>query len=802
LNLLTDFTEELVENFQNLYEIYDNRRNNIPKKIRLHKSQEKFMLSAASAATAVLNGVVSARYLEQFSSNNVDKSVMYSVSQTLVASQSFRGSYDLLGSNVYECLPLPYTGNWADSVSVVRAFSQLSPWAPAATLMQNLPYYYTWAKDNLNSNNRYQQKIKSFCESTANAFRNKQHSINEQAASFVATLLSGLNSSSPYWDSINVQSQYYSPGAMLFASLQQDLPDQIVMPGLSLVSQLVEHKVANQSAAVRPKVIEEEKPSEAINDFLQGIKDLQQLRDKLECFEAEYQKQLSRVAEKLIQLPNMVLEDQNKLFVKLDTELLQYNKQKIQRQLESYQECGLDKVATLASLVNQRNRFEKTKSSIHDTLQQLLKQRQAQTIVELGRQKTRPTIEILLKGYAKNTEADYLAMGFSVEMMGHLLKTLKDCFAVENVLQRLEKLIKSFEDAVKLDNETAHKHIISALLAKDEARYKYEILFQYIEKIGLYPQQARMLALLAENGATEAVSYVLQLIMGGGKTKVILPLLLYLTADGKKLPFVVVPDATLNTNFCDLRATSAEAFDQGCSLFYFDRDAKDDPASLQHIYENLLINLEHKQYLVTTTSCLQSFQLKFIEILERRNFLSGADLETSLQLYWLSKSLKLLSAGSLIVDEAHLLLHIRKELNYSLGENKRIELNTIETVAQLYSWLNEVSLPLYAEGFAGLLKNPNLVMDEKEIAALMEYYVEQLNVSTTGKIKPWIKALLINPLSISDLQKFILGKATDSEEMRILHCLDGYPRVKEKWLLIREEFSHLLKSTLRNKLHE
>ena len=105
-----------------------------------------------------------------------------------------------------------------------------------------------------------------------------------------------------------------------------------------------------------------------------------------------------------------------------------------------------------------------------------------------------------------------------------------------------------------------------------------------------------------------------QLVMGGGKTKVLLPLLALAKADGKTLSTIVVPEALFETNLHDLSQTSFKQLGQKGVAFTWDRTTPIDPAYLKERYTELQRVMENRGYLITSPNAIQSLLLKRTEI--------------------------------------------------------------------------------------------------------------------------------------------------------------------------------------------
>ena len=110
---------------------------------------------------------------------------------------------------------------------------------------------------------------------------------------------------------------------------------------------------------------------------------------------------------------------------------------------------------------------------------------------------------------------------------------------------------------------------------------------------------------IANHQQEPLLSYVILLMMGEGKTSIILPLLMYILANGEQLAIIIVPSESLRINFNDLRKISHESFKQDIILFDFDRSHDNNPALLQKPYETFLTAIQEKQYIIMTEQTIK-----------------------------------------------------------------------------------------------------------------------------------------------------------------------------------------------------
>ncbi len=274
-------------------------------------------------------------------------------------------------------------------------------------------------------------------------------------------------------------------------------------------------------------------------------------------------------------------------------------------------------------------------------------------------------------------------------------------------------------------------------------------IIQHQEKIVLRPQQTTALKNLLKEGddGKPFKESVEKVIMGGGKSKVILPVLAEQKAKGHNLVVIEVPEELLHTNYVDLNRSSQRLFGKKAYRFQFDRDSDCSPESLKKIYHRFSEVMSSKSYLVTTGPSIQSLELKYIELLLQESD-KGARWQE--QIYWLDRLTNLFREDAdCLIDEAHQGLSIKKRLNYTSGESRSIspaliksatsffrliDRDFIEHATQLdldYDWeqfeqelarlsLTDLRSPLYL-----FYRNAQLRMGDGVLQALIDYLTDK-----------------------------------------------------------------------------
>lgn len=196
------------------------------------------------------------------------------------------------------------------------------------------------------------------------------------------------------------------------------------------------------------------------------------------------------------------------------------------------------------------------------------------------------------------------------------------------------------------------------------------------------PQVATLLKMIQEPSA------VVQLQMGGGKSKVLLPLLAKAKANGTNLALLLLPEELYETNFHDLDQTNRELFGQEMCRFEWSRgqgrcsspsrggapstqDADGSLDSLKNVYHLLLSVATSKGFLITTKKSLLSFRNTTIELMKKLGEAKGEENQKKLaqQVEMAAKIMRLFQEkADVVADEVDACLDCRKEVNFGLGE--------------------------------------------------------------------------------------------------------------------------------------
>lgn len=249
------------------------------------------------------------------------------------------------------------------------------------------------------------------------------------------------------------------------------------------------------------------------------------------------------------------------------------------------------------------------------------------------------------------------------------------------------------------------------ILPTEEADIQF---FQKEEKILIKPLQKYYLDILLhkDKETGQFSNEVIQLIMGGGKSKVIGPLSVLKKANGTNLVIFQVKNSLIETNYADMNATSQRLFNQKAILFKFDRSSPSSSKDLKQVYHLFHKASIDKNYIVTSGVSLQSLELKYLECISMRpnepsvlfkNKNNNTDEEKekyqknkqewAKQIKWFERTLLFLkNKGDRIIDEIHDELDPAKELNYTLQSPMLPPLADRKLVIDLFFFLREIPI--------------------------------------------------------------------------------------------------------------
>lgn len=223
----------------------------------------------------------------------------------------------------------------------------------------------------------------------------------------------------------------------------------------------------------------------------------------------------------------------------------------------------------------------------------------------------------------------------------------------------------------------------------DPKYHKSYLVFEYFMNLLIRDAQVKSLDKLNIQGGEiqnpDQLGGVLEMIMGAGKTSVLLPLLSAMNTKLERLNMVVLPEPLLASMSAQLAEQMKTVYGRSVEIFSVSRETYVDKDYLEVLYKRFESARINKKTIVTTNSTIQSFFLHFIEKLYRYD----SDFrQVDVSVTWFRKIFALWQEqGSLTIDEVDLALDILQAHQFSVGKKRMINHAYSSTVFALYRLL-------------------------------------------------------------------------------------------------------------------
>lgn len=372
-------------------------------------------------------------------------------------------------------------------------------------------------------------------------------------------------------------------------------------------------------------------------------------------------------------------------------------------------------------------------------------------------------------------------------------------------LDRIREIVDKYPGLGDISATDENAHLINELGAELAAKNQVDpedrtlTVFQFCQKILIKPQQKIYLeSLLKLSDKDHYHNKIIQLIMGGGKTTVLLPTLGLAKANGTNLSMIEVPDHLFRTNFYDLNEKAQRLFGQKVYGFHFKRTPSYTARDYKALYRHLTQAIHSRSYFVTTNSSTTSLFMKYQELLEEGPK-AGKEKEWQKQIKWLDRILKIFKERTdVLLDEVHDNLNVRKQYNYTLGEPEAISSFDIKITLDLFKFFAKVEFSK-DRTLLDVIKVPSLLLSpegEKALTTLADALVR----SEDSPLKSYIEQLGIKGDKEKEaLAGYLLNKNEGFVE-QIAKLKD--PKARAIFCIYKQQLSNLLTHTLKNKYHE
>lgn len=198
------------------------------------------------------------------------------------------------------------------------------------------------------------------------------------------------------------------------------------------------------------------------------------------------------------------------------------------------------------------------------------------------------------------------------------------------------------------------------------------LLFEFTHNIVLRGTQVQLVREFVA-AVRQGRPLVKQMLMGGGKTTVVGPMLALTLGDGDMLVLQTMPQALLEQSKATLRATFSAIMSKRVFTLVFERSSELGWDTV----EKLLAARRNRGVVLCTASTIKSLQLKMLEkmdVLRDTRRKQHPSMEVDLRA--LVEVMKVYKNSCLIMDEVDLLLHpLKSELNFPIGRKFALDLS-------------------------------------------------------------------------------------------------------------------------------
>lgn len=374
----------------------------------------------------------------------------------------------------------------------------------------------------------------------------------------------------------------------------------------------------------------------------------------------------------------------------------------------------------------------------------------------LGKTIHRMTMQDLVSLFLQNNIGHYHKETLlSIDENRDLHQMMYKYLLQKNHCGRLEKAKKDLLDWEKNPKDSQALYDLGAHLYAKRHYKPHEhpdlLVLERYENILLRKEQVVILKSLLEKDSVEAKNKIIQLIMGGGKSKVIAPLLMRLNANENTLCVYRVPAALFETTLADLKRSYKKLFGKDVIPFKFSRAEPYSSTYLKNLFDQFQECMRWQNCVLSMGNAMRSLGLKYYDLLA---LLKKEPENTELweQLKWVEALLALLKQKSyVLVDEADSELNIEEEINYPYGDEEGLDPTYNSAILDLHALLDSE----FQANHENPLKNlPELVLEQEK--SLLSELLVQLSTSEKKEADQKIVQYLENS-SDKSVHEFIKG---------------------------------------------
>ena len=217
----------------------------------------------------------------------------------------------------------------------------------------------------------------------------------------------------------------------------------------------------------------------------------------------------------------------------------------------------------------------------------------------------RSSLKEVLQAYAMGSFEQIFVMnpGLNQERGLNLLKNTTSYLITATYALRVQEVMRAIDQFIKIENPTQEEMQQFYKTATALRSYKIEdhpdyLAFEYWMKILIRPDQIKNLSQL-----TGEKTALLEMIMGSGKTSVLLPLASHANAiKEKQLSMVVLPETLVTSMSKDLSYQLELIYGQGIDRITIHRNHEYDLKKIQYLYSRIRKDLDTGRVIVTSNT--------------------------------------------------------------------------------------------------------------------------------------------------------------------------------------------------------
>lgn len=376
-----------------------------------------------------------------------------------------------------------------------------------------------------------------------------------------------------------------------------------------------------------------------------------------------------------------------------------------------------------------------------------------------GQVKKTLTVDDLMVLYLQNNTEELLKqnphltaedLSKLTELLTHYLVNMTECDYFKN-------LQKASATAFKETGEVKEKALNDLnTLIRSERSYDVQtdrilLIYEYSSGFRLRSDQIAIIRSMTINDPSKINNYIMQLIMGSGKSKVILPLLAYLNSRGDNIPIIITPDALSEIQLEDTRIFSGQYLRQERETIVLKEGEQIGAKDIDKIIKKLERVKERRSYLLVNPSVIHSLRLYADSVYCELSETENPSPELISKYSKIKKVMTMLkNEGDAIIDEADLVLSCRKETNLARGDWENINQDTQDIIEDV---------------FTSIINNPELnryIKVEREAEAAFDESDYQDNIKP--KLVPLFidialkEGMVINDQQRKEVENYLLSK--------------------------------------------